>query len=155
KLGSVLVLVLVLVLTSGIRPCSGQTRESPREALAALERLGGFVSRDFQAFEVIEPDSSGVAFVDLGSAKVGDSDLAHLGALGPVYGLSLMGTNVTDAGLEHLASLGTLQRLVLDRTRITDASLAHVAKLRNLRLLSLAHTKITDAGLRHLKDLSK
>ena len=112
----------------------------------------GFVSEDFTAFGIVAPDPSGVAFVDFSSQPVGDADLDPLRGLSPVYGLSLINTNVTDAGLRHVERLGTLQRLALDRTRITDAGLASLGRLTDLRRLSLSHTKITDAGLTHLKD---
>src|SRR5262245_34391821 len=69
--------------------CSRPQEAQPPQAKSGdwVENLGGWVSRDFKAFDIADPDPGGVAYVNLGSTKVTDSDLRQLRGDTPLYGL--------------------------------------------------------------------
>ena len=120
-----------------------------KEALAAIEKLGGAVRGVAQDTDTLEID------FHLRGDALTDSGLMHLAGLKNVVTLHLAGTEVTDAGLAHLKGLSSLRRLHLEKTEVGDAGLAHLKALGNLEYLNLYGTKITDKGLEHLVGLKK
>jgi Leucine-rich repeat (LRR) protein len=93
--------------------------------------------------------------LSLKDCMVTDAGLVHLKELTNLSRLDLCGTHVTDAGLVQLKGLTNLSRLVLDGTQVTDAGLLHFKGLTNLSILRLRGTQVTDAGLIRLKGLTK
>ena len=80
------------------------------EAIAIIEKVGGFVRFENKA----------VVAVHLPGSKVTDASLAHLKGLTGLKYLYLGDTQITDAGLEHLKGLRSLQILNLSITKVTD-----------------------------------
>src|SRR5262245_25490030 len=99
--------------------------ETEKQAIAAIEKLGGTISRDEEA-----PGQ-------------------------PVVEVNFRSSRVTDAGLVHLKVLGQLRKLLLDDTKVTDAGMVHLKELKELRTLDISDTGVTDAGLAHLKGLKQ
>jgi len=120
-----------------------------KDALAAIEKLGGSVRGVAQDTDTLEID------FHLRGDDLTDAGLVHLAGLKNVVTLHLAGTQVTDAGLVHLKGLSSLRRLHLERTGAGDAGLAHLKALANLEYLNLYGTKVTDKGLEHLVGLKK
>ena len=163
--------VLLTVLCVWLAVTVNRARKQ-REAVAAIEELGGVVYYDFQVDNsrgllraklpgpkwlrelVGDEYFVSVHFVDLGNTQVTDAQLEHLKGLSNLQALVLDRTQVTDAGLEHLKGLTNLQTLSLRNCRITGAGLEHLKGLTNLQSLNLRDTRITDAGLVHLKGLT-
>ena len=75
------------------------TKESKEAAVAAIKKLGGFVS-----FEENNPGKP-VVHVSLFGQDVTDASLGHLKELTSLTSLDLVNTRVTEAGLEHLKGL--------------------------------------------------
>jgi hypothetical protein len=157
--------VLIIVTLCAI-PCSWlalkmRQAKRQREAVAAIEKLGGGVllsepsGPKWLRSLVGEDFSQSVESVQLDNTQATDSGLEHLKGFSQLKFLSLYGTEVTDAGLEHLKGLSQLQELDLRETNVTDSGLAHLKGLSQLKSLYLIGTKVTDAGLEHLKDLSQ
>jgi hypothetical protein len=99
--------LLVFVTLCAI-PCSWlavkmQQAKRQREAVAAIEKLGG---------TVFWSEPSGLAWMQ---SLLGDDLFRH------VESVYLNDTEVTDAGLEHLTGLNMLQVLSLYQTKVTDA----------------------------------
>ncbi|MBG31334.1 MAG: hypothetical protein CMI31_15255 [Opitutae bacterium] len=120
-----------------------------KDALAAIEKLGGAVRGIAQNTEGIEID------FHLRGDVLTDAGLLHLARLQNVVILHLAGTEVTDAGLVHLKGLSSLRRLHLEKTGVGDTGLAHLKGLGNLEYLNLYGTKVSDKGLDHLVGLMK
>lgn len=161
--------VKAIELLDAVRSESGEPNEEQAAAIAAIKKLGGWVT--FRNNAVLK--------VGFRNAKVTDADLVHLKGLTSVVNIAVFnsptmtgaglvhlkgldnlkslyfrGTNVGDAGLEHLKEMTQLRNLYLQQTKVTDAGLVHLKRLTNLRILSLINTEITDAGLEPLKDLT-
>ena len=134
-----------LVLAS---PRSGRADDAEDKAVAFVEKLGGWITRDQKL-----PDKP-VTEVDLQFTKVTDVGLKVLTPLKNLSTLYLYGTQVTDAGLKELAPLKKLTTLDLAEARkVTDAGLKKLAPLKNLTTLYLGGTQVTDAGLKELAPL--
>lgn len=118
-------------------------------AVADIEKLGGFVSKVFQASGELEVD------FHLRGQSLTDEGLAKVAKLENVVTLHLGGTQVTGEGLAHLKDFSNLRRLHLERTQVDDAGLAHLKNLASLEYLNLYDTTVTDEGLRHLQGLKK
>ncbi len=121
------------------------TREE--HLIAAVEKLGGHVTRDIKVY------GGPITEIDLHQTKVRDEDLELLEGLTSLHKLNLFGTRITDAGLLHLRGLTGLQVLRLNSTAITDAGLAHLQTLKDLKELSLYDTRVTDDGVAQLTPL--
>ena len=162
-------LVLVLVIGCGFGWLGMKLRKAreQREAVKAIEKLGGWVSYEDASSSKIrtavvwvgkllgEDLSGDVRYVDLSETQVTDAGLKHLRGLTQLQVLTLDSTQVTDAGLEHLRGLTQLRELQLANTQVTDAGLEHLRGLTQLGLLDLGRTQGTDAGLEHLKGLTQ
>jgi hypothetical protein len=119
-----------------LRAGSAGADEAEDRAIAAIEKLGGKVTRD--------PKKAGspVIAVDLRSRKVTDKDLESLQGLKAVESLVLSNNRITDAGLAHLKGLRTLRSLKLDFTGITDKGLEHLKSLQQLEYLHIGYTQV-------------
>jgi hypothetical protein len=94
--------------------------------------------------------------LDVGSRRLTDDDLAHIGDLPLLKVLIARNAGgVTDAGLLHISALTDLRLLELPYARITDDGLAALGNLANLESLSLHGTPLTGSGLEHLSKLSR
>ena len=87
---SLAILLLLLVIGCGESDPSTQSR---REAVAALEKLGGEIETDTN--KVIHS-------VNLNGTQISDDDLVHLRNFTNLLHVSLEQTQITDAGLVHL-----------------------------------------------------
>ncbi len=141
-----------------------------RDAVAVIERHGGFVLYDWQwkngnrVPNAIRPwpawlvDRLGIDFlanvvyVNLRD-RASNELLTQVEKLSRLECLLLARSAVTDEGLAHLEGLTALQWLSLDDTKVSDAGLVHLKDLRQLQTLYLGLTNVTDAGLPHLKRL--
>ena len=121
--------------------------DAEAKAVAAVERLGGTVTRDE------ERPGKPVVEVHLGFSQAADADLKELASLKRLRVLALSFTPVTDAGLKDLAALPGLRKLYLNDTGVTDAGMKDVARLKGLQALYLGGTAVTDAGLKELASL--
>jgi hypothetical protein len=147
--------------------------EVQREAVEAIERLGGFAFYDSDPGRA-NPNTAGrpwileslvgwggidyfenVVEVSL-PGDLSDDKLELLERLPWVEDLISGGlqASVTDTGLAHLAGLTRLRQLDLCCAPITDAGLVHLKGMTRLQKLDLSETSITNAGLAHLTGLS-
>ena len=119
-----LVLLLPLVLVG----CGPDPPASQAEAVAAIKKLGGYVTLGRTSGEVVG--------INLEKTQVTDGGLVHLKGMTSLADLSLSYTKITDAGLEHLKGMTSLEKLWLRSTQITDARLAEIkAALPNCRVI--------------------
>jgi hypothetical protein len=162
--------LLVLVVVAAV-PCwwfgmKMRQAERQREAVQAIQEVGGGVSYDYQHTSMMGhppgpawlrrllgddffADVRSVYFLNVGD--VGDESLQHLESLRNLRLLSLDRTQVSDDGLEHLRGMNNLEQLNLSNTRITDAGLQHLKGLTNLSSLDLRGTEVTDEGIEKLR----
>ncbi|MCE9547089.1 MAG: hypothetical protein K8T25_16565 [Planctomycetia bacterium] len=147
-------LVFVLVASVGCGCLANQARRE-REAIAWVEKMGGYVGYDHEAqnwwrklLRFPEP----VFMVNIYGKKV--NDLSPLAELNDLEQLRLSSTNVSD--LSPLAGLKNLYEVDLDETKVSD--LSPLAGLKSLERIHLDYTKVGDlsplAGLKKLFDLS-
>ncbi|MCE9548502.1 MAG: hypothetical protein K8T25_23755 [Planctomycetia bacterium] len=118
-----------------------------REAVAALEKVGGTVSYNYSlpwTSGMKDPPRWPVQLVH----RVGVDYFAR------VESLRTSGKQVTDANLVHVARLKSLQLLLLDHTQVTDAGLKHLKNLTTLQDLMFIDNHVTDAGMENLHDLT-
>jgi hypothetical protein len=144
--------LLVFVTLCAI-PCSWlavkiQELKRQREAIAAIEKLGGFVYYDYQ-FDKRYPESphwdgppSGPTWL---RRLLGDDFFAS------VAGMVLIRSEVTDADLEPIRALPELRMLEIGDTSSTDAALEILKGLRKLEVLGIGGTKITENGEKALQ----
>ena len=168
--------LLVIAVAGGCiwLPGSWEKARNQREAVAAIERVGGQVLYDYELDEKGEriddatPPGSiwlrrlfdkdffrTVAAVGLPPVKGTDEAMKYVGGLSQLRSLSVSGENITDLDLRQLDGLTTLRRLRLKDTAITDKGLESLHGLTDLQDLDLSETQITDQGLEHLKLLTK
>ncbi len=141
-----------------------------REAVAAIEKAGGWVRYNWQQEgrnSLTRPpwvtermvDWLGVnyfghvTYVGLGPGG-SDAEMTKIGHLSGLEQLDLGGSPVTDAGLSCVSNLSNLRGLALDGAAITDAGLMQLRRLHRLRFLVLRNNAVTNVGLKHLKGLS-
>jgi hypothetical protein len=139
SLRTLLVLVVVLGCVCGWLASKIIRAREQREAVKAIEELGGRVDW--------KPASGGMirtAAAWVGKLMGGDWSV-------DVAAVYLTGTPVTDAGLEHLRGLTQLTGLNLSSTRVTDAGLERLRGLMQLTGLELRSTQVSDAGVNALK----
>ena len=117
-----------------------QKARNQHAAVAALERLGGYLGFD----STTQPRSAWMRLL------LGDDKFDHLVAVD-----FAPGARITDAELIHLRSFAYLRVVELDGMPVTDASLVELGGKSLLVELSLKHTQVTDAGLDHLTGLTK
>jgi hypothetical protein len=163
-------IVLVLVMGAGLGWWVRNVRIQ-REAVAAIERAGGWVQYDWgwtgnETLQNLAPwaphwlwDTLGADYVARASHvsfsdRVSDKELVHVGRLPELVFLYLTSENISDAGLVHLKDLTKLSELDLYYAQVTDSGLAHLKGMTKLSTLTLCSSRITDAGLVHLKELT-
>jgi hypothetical protein len=177
SLRSALVAVAIAGCVLGYVANVRRYRAEQERAIAAIERLGGYIGAR-RGYCVTNPDQRPVRAVMWTSDDAADADLARLAWLPELDTLYLDAPRVTDAGLERLRVLTNLEDLDLAETRVSDASLGPILRLtrlesltlrgpitdrglerlvslKNLRGLWLSESKVTDAGLVHLKRLTR
>jgi len=162
-------IVFVTVASAGFGWLGIKVREANRqkEAVEAMQKLGGFVKYDYEFFDVSSAGATWLRkrvgddfFADVGllsleKSRVTDAGLVDIRGLPNLEILSLNNTQVSSAGLMQLRGLTRLEALFLTYTPIADAGLEHLEGLVRLKTLSLADTQVTDAGLVHLKGLTQ
>ena len=166
---SLFALTVAVALPCGWMAAELKAAREQKEAVAALEKLGGGSALyDWQFDTEFMPNAQppepewlrnllndeffgAVVLLLIDSDKFTDARLAQIAGLTQLQELSIYNAPITDAGLAHLARLPRLQRLWLDNTRITDAGLAQLAGLTQLQELHIERTQITDAGVKKLQ----
>jgi Leucine-rich repeat (LRR) protein len=163
-------MVLVLVMGGGLGVLAHFMRSVAiqREAVAVVQKLGGFALYNFQ-FEdnnirlvkggkIIAQDVPRWPkwLVDrLGPDYFGDVKQVSFRTFGFPAGKSPHSAEEIDEVLSHVGRLNRLTFLELLNTPVSDAGLAHLEGLANLRILKLqGENKITDAGLIRLKRMT-
>lgn len=145
-----------------------------REAIAAIERLGGAVLYDYQfdASHTQIPSARlnvptwfrgnlGEEFyrtpvnIYLGGLTLKPGDLRALESLTELDWLYLGSCTISDEELVHLEPLKKLRSLDLGGTEISDAGLAHLASLKRLEWLDIQSTAVTDDAVETLKQLPR
>lgn len=176
-LRTLLVLVTLCAFACSWLGVKLQQAKRQREAVTAIEKVGGSVVYEYQfdasggpfdGYRVHEPlgpkwlrNVLGVDFfnsvlrVYFLNSNVTDAGLKPVRELTQVQVIHFSFTQVTDAGLEHLLGLNKLRELGLQGPNFTDAGLAHLRGLSQLQFLHLADSQVTDAGLEHLHALTK
>ncbi len=148
-----------------------------REAVAAIQRLGGWLRYDYQIVggkfdpkaespipvwllkalgEVFFHDVVEVNLVynddgprRLENANLSDESLYHLPNLPGVRALLLRDAQATDEGLECVGQLKRLERLLVwDASEVSDFGIRYLRDLKNLRDLHISNSGITDDALR-------
>lgn len=147
RLACIVCCPVLLVSVAGLRSVAQSPASGEEAALAALEKLGGKVSRDSS-----QPKNPVVEVVLMRTAAT-DRDLAPLEGFKQLQRLNLGLTRVTDAGMAHLRGLESLEELDLSVTKITDKGLEVIKGLTGLRRLFIARGTITGSGLAAAKDL--
>ncbi len=169
-------LLPVLVLGTVLLPASstlaqgkprGQEREE--EAVAALEKLRGFVDRDERApgrpitgitidgpvkdedLDVLKAFPHLVALKLYDAGGISETGLARLCALSGLEDLYVARAPMSDTGLAAFRRLTRLKRLLISDVPITDAGLAHLEGMGHLREITFCNTSVTDAGVARLK----
>jgi len=185
SLRSLLGAVVVVAMMCSWFTAKMQQAKRQKEAVIAIERLGGSVFYDYEGFDrykhPILPEMLGlppaekptppyptwlnelvgghflsaVKDVSLWSINLCDDDLMHLKNLHELEYLSLGGDQITNNGLRHIRQLNGLRNLSIEGEGITDAGLQHVGQLNGLRQLAIISEGITGAGLQHLKGLTE
>lgn len=169
---SVRALMLLILLVGGGLGWLVHRAHQQRDAVAAIQRAGGYVEYDWQ-FRGGVPVSNGApqyprwivdgVGVDYFSnvvsvfleGEVSDAEMAHVGHLGRLERLTMEGSTVTDAMLAHLVGLTRLNTLELNGTQVGDAGLARLKALTSLEILSLGGTRTSDSGMAHLAGLTR
>ena len=163
--------IVGILIVSGCLGWLVNGARTQREAVAAIEKAGGWVRYDWQdegrnslarppwvtewMVDWLGVDSFGhVTYVILGPGG-SDAEMTKIGHLSELEQLDLGGSRVTDAGLSSVSNLSNLRGLALDGNAITDAGLMPLRGLHRLRSLVLRNTAVTDAGLKHLKGLTR
>jgi Leucine-rich repeat (LRR) protein len=148
-------LAAAVVLTTGCQRAitTAVGRADEAAAVAAIEKLGGFVRRDEQQSD--KP----VTLVSIRETTLTDAglkelvrDLQHLQQL---QALDFGYTKVTDVGLKELNGFKQLKRLELTHTNVTDAGQKELKELKQLQGLFLGGTNVTGTGLEELKELKQ
>jgi hypothetical protein len=171
SLRTVMIFTALVAVVCGWLGSKIERKREERDAVKAIEALGGVVIYDFQWVDyefVSDAPPPGPAWLRslLGDEFFGavdfvalrsrpeaiDDSLESFKGLAQLRTLLLSETGVSDAGLAHLRGLTHLRRLSLNRTNVTDAGIVNLYGLAELESLELAHTKVTDAGV---KDLQK
>ena len=163
SLRSLLVFVLLASVFMAWFGARWRAARQQREAVAAIESLGGDVEYDYIRKWIASgattgppPDPPGPAWA---RSLLGDDFFAGVVRVGPggryTWSNGSAPAPFTDEWLEHIGKLSRLESLNLrGASHITDAGLAKLEGLTHLRRLELGFTSATDAGLAHVGKLS-
>ena len=170
------VCLAIALLIAGLFGWREYVVHTQRDAVAAIESAGGFVSyewnwRNSQPLRSSWPDAwrkslagelgsdlfGSIVAVDLHGRRGAnvDSLLQHVGRLRGLEYLSLIDTPVTDEGLANLRDLTSLKILLLQGTKVRGPGLAHLKRMRDLEVLMLPNAPISDEEIAHLAGLTK
>lgn len=181
SLASLFVIVTVISVVLGIKV---HAVRSQRNAVAAIQAVGGSVAYDFQyegnlivgpsfmAFSMTNAETApsvpfgldkllgtdyfaSVVRVTLNDRGVDDDLLAKLTCLSNLKDLGLSRTAISDAGMQYVNQFRQLEILQLQGTSLTDRGLEQLADLHELKLLSIGGTYITDEGLEQVGNFPK
>ncbi len=169
---SVLSLLILVLLSGGWLGWLVRTAEVQRDAVAAIENVGGAVAYESAGkdgrlisgavsesptwlVERLGADYFGnVVGVSFQSRQGGsDVELKLIGRLARLEYLDLCDSLVTDAGLIPLTNLHGLRDLRLARTNVGDDGLLNLRSLTCVQTLDLSHTKMSSTSLVHLEKL--
>jgi len=127
-------------------------RETNEDAVAAIEKCGGWVKRKGDLADGVVV----LAYLTYNTPpEKTDAALGRLKELKHLETLSLYRSKITDATMEELAGLTRLRELQLASTPITDAGLRQIEGLKQLESLDLNWTGVDDAGMHWLAGMAK
>jgi hypothetical protein len=162
SLRTLLVFVTLVALACSWLAVKMKQEKRQREAVAAIQKLGGHVEYDWQrdanGNPLPDPQPPGPAWLRrvLGDyffttpvrASLGtDVGLEHVEELTQLKELNLGGLQIIGVGAEEGVEFGD--------SKVTDAGLKHIKGLTRLQSLNLDAFRITDAGLENLKGLTR
>lgn len=165
RLRTLLIAVLVLSLPLSWFAVRMEKVRRQREAVAAIERLGGYARYESEFASLMSTGTipqrqqtwlrstlgedffENVVHVNFHGIEVADADLEHLKKLTNLECLGLVGTQITDTGLVHIKKLTYLKYLDLLGTHVADAGPRHLERLNRLERLLLGGTYVTDTGM--------
>jgi Leucine-rich repeat (LRR) protein len=149
----------------------GQAKRQ-REAINAIQKLGGSVHYDYEETAPRTVSSSGKAWEPEWLLKLLGEDFFHKPVNLTLFGspkdegwvkavnnlpslktLLMSGGNVSDETLENLAELPNLEELHASSSSVSDTGLRNLKKFPNLRWLVIHYAKVTDSGLVHVQNL--
>ena len=161
-----LVLIVAVAIPSSWLATEIRQGRKQREAVHAIEELGGTVGWDETSkpkwYPAILSDDlfRSAIRADINIPRQGynplpDSTLGleHLRALTQLRCLRINSTQMTAAKTQYLMGLGQLQELRMVYVEISDADLEIIGELAQLRRLHFFGTDVSDAGLAHLSKL--
>jgi len=147
SLRTLLLLMLLASIGMSWLAVKMQQARRQREAVEAIQKLGGQVWYDYEVQQSGNPlpgaGPPGPAWL---RNLLGEDILARV-----VYVSFFRSSSVTDAGLERLKGLTQLQELYLGVTQVSDAGLEHLKGLTQLQQLYFFDTKVTDEGVKKLQ----
>lgn len=173
RLRTLLIAILVLSLPLSWFGARLRKARRQREAVKAIERLGGSVTYEW---ELVPPSPSGIqprpnmswlqillgdensdemCSVSFYGHGFTDVQVRQLSLFGNLTDVMLKDTRVTDAGLDELAGLTRLESLVIIEGEITDDGLRHLGRFSNLSDLVLIGTQFSNDGLKHLAGVKR
>jgi hypothetical protein len=134
-----------------------------REAVAAIDKMGGMTWYDYQddahdaaATSVTPPTPRWLRklfgidlfsdVISVYAAGMKDADIGVLDGFPGIRRLLVSSRHFSDAGLRSLKKLSKLTTLDIDAP-ITDAGLQHLRDLPRLKVVNLYHTKTTKRGV--------
>ena len=136
--------VALLLALMGADSAAKPPEQSVKEAIAAIEKLGGEVR-----FTSSKENWVGY-WVDLSNTKVTDTEMMKLKSMTNLNGLYLNNTKISDAGLMHLKGLTKVRLLDFTNTNVGDGGLEHLKGLTNLEFLFLSDLQIRKRERRHI-----
>jgi hypothetical protein len=149
SLRTLLIFVTLFALACSWFAVKMQQARRQREAVEAIEKLGGEVWYEtpndkpgFYYYPKHSPNSTWLRKI-LGNDFFDNVNI-----------LSYSNTNATDLDLTYLKELTQIHTLDLYNTKITNDGIPFLKKIINLHTLSLNSSKVTYNGLIHLKDLA-
>lgn len=172
---TMLTVVALLGVTLSLCGAKLQEKRHEREAVMAIEQLGGFVAYDWHLrnlhatsaqYETGPPGApwlralfgddilAHVALVQCGARQpITDSDLRFLDGLPTLVEFRLVNANVTRSGLKRISSI-RIERLFLKRVSVRDGGWAELACATALHQVHICKCRFTDADLSHLTRLA-
>lgn len=164
RLRTLLIVMLLASIGMSWFAVKMQRATRQREAVEAIESLGGWVVYDCGR-DNSEPrgpawmrtllgrDLLGKAeIVCLSDLPVDDEALERLKGLHHLLFLELNNTGITDIGVEHIEALTTMQGLWLGNTQVTDAGLMQLQGLTQLQIVYVKGTRVTNEGVKKLQE---
>lgn len=157
SLASLFVIVTAFSVVLGIKVHG--VREQ-RNAVAAIQAMGGTVAYDFQYEGKVIVGPTFLAFSMTNAESTPSAPFGLDKLLGTDYFASVVRVTVNDSGADddfhaNLTCLSNLKDLGLSRTAISDNGMQYVNQFRQLEILQLQGTSITDRGLEQLGDLKE